>query len=69
MNLFTGVRTLAALVDRGYDGPVLLLARPEAPPRVDELPALAHLHVVDKPVTARGLLQTLRRALQSSEAT
>ncbi|OZB61361.1 MAG: histidine kinase [Lysobacterales bacterium 14-68-21] len=69
MNLFTGVRTLAALVERGYDGPVLLLARPEAPPRVDELPALAHLHVVDKPVTARSLLQTLRRALKSSEAT
>ncbi|WP_063672778.1 response regulator [Dyella thiooxydans] len=69
MNLFTGVRTLAALVDRGYAGPVLLLARPEAPPRLEELPSLEHLHVVDKPVTARGLLQTLRLALKNSEAT
>ncbi|HEU4669972.1 MAG TPA: response regulator [Dyella sp.] len=68
MNLFTGVRTLAALVERGYEGPVLLLARPEAPPRLEELPALAHLHVVDKPVTTRELLRTLRRALKDSEA-
>ncbi|MGA0586102.1 response regulator [Dyella sp. KRB-257] len=63
MNLFTGVRTLAALVDHGYQGPVLLLARPESPPNLDELPALDHLHVVDKPVTTRSLLRTLRKAL------
>ncbi len=68
MNLFTGVRTLAALVERGYAGPVLLLARPESPPRLEELPALDHLHLVDKPVTARRLLRTLRRALENSEA-
>jgi signal transduction histidine kinase len=63
MNLFTGVRTLAALVDHGYAGPVLLLARPEAPPRLDELPPLDHLHVVNKPITTKALLRTLRKAL------
>jgi len=68
MNLFTGVRTLAALVEHGYGGPVLLLARPEAPPKLDELPALDHLHVVDKPVTTRNLLRTLRKALQNGGA-
>ncbi len=68
MNLFTGVRTLAALVDHGYHGPVLLLARPEAPPRLDELPPLDHLYVVNKPVTTRSLLRTLRKALGNGEA-
>jgi signal transduction histidine kinase len=68
MNLFTGVRTLAALVDHGYNGPVLLLARPDAPPNLDELPALDHLHVVNKPVTTRALLLSLRKALGSNEA-
>ncbi len=63
MNLFTGVRTLAALLDHGYNGPVLLLARPDAPPNLDELPALDHLHVVNKPVSTRALLLTLRKAL------
>lgn len=68
MNLFTGVRTLAALVDHGYNGPVLLLARPDAPPNLDELPALDHLHVVNKPVTTRALLLSLRKALGSDKA-
>ncbi|HEX5306500.1 MAG TPA: response regulator [Dyella sp.] len=68
MNLFTGVRTLAALVDHGYNGPVLLLARPEAPPDLDELPPLDHLHVVNKPVSTRALLRTLRKALGNDKA-
>lgn len=68
MNLFTGVRTLAALVDHGYDGPVLLLARPEAPPRLDELPPLERLHVVDKPITTKSLLRVLRKALGNGKA-
>jgi CheY-like chemotaxis protein len=64
MNLFTGVRTLAALLEHGYDGAVLLLARPDAPPNLDELPALEHLYVLDKPVQARALLRTVRDALE-----
>lgn len=69
MNLFTGVRTLAALVEHGYRGPVLLLARPESPPDLDELPSLDHLHVVNKPVTTKALLLTLRKALEQSGGT
>jgi signal transduction histidine kinase len=69
MNLFTGVRTLAALVEHGYGGPVLLLARPESPPNLEELPALDHLHVVNKPVTTKALLRTMRTALKNSTAT
>ena len=63
MNLFTGVRTLAALIERGYTGAVILLARPGAPPDLHELPSLEHLCVIDKPVTTQVLLRTLRKAL------
>ena len=67
MNLFTGVRTLAALIELGYTGGVILLARPESPPDLHELPPLGHLHVVNKPVTAQVLLRALRDALATPE--
>jgi signal transduction histidine kinase len=63
MNLFTGVRTLAALVERGYQGAVVLLARPDAPPDLHELPSLQNLHALNKPVTSQVLLRTMRKAL------
>jgi len=66
MNLFTGVRTLAALIEQGYYGAVVMLVRPDAPPQLDELPPLPRLHVLDKPVTTRKLLRTLRLALVSA---
>jgi len=66
MNLFTGVRTLAALLDHGYAGAVLLLARPDAPPNLDELPHLDHLYVIDKPVQSKALLRKVREALGAS---
>ncbi len=65
MNLFTGVRTLAALTEQGYGGAVILLARPGAAPEPHELPALQHLYVVDKPITTHVLLRTLRKAVQT----
>jgi signal transduction histidine kinase len=68
MNLFTGVRTLAALIEHGYTGAVLLLARPDAPPNFDELPAFDHLYVLDKPVQSKTLLRTVREALDASGA-
>ena len=66
MNLFTAVRTLGALVEQGYDSAVVMLVRPDAPPDLDELPPLPRLHVLDKPVTTRKLLRTLRLALVST---
>jgi signal transduction histidine kinase len=69
MNLFTGVRTLAALFDHGYRRAVLLLARPDAPPDMDELPVMEHLYLVDKPISTQKLLRTVREALEASAAT
>jgi CheY-like chemotaxis protein len=67
MNLFTGVRTLAALLDHGYTGAVLLLARPDKPPNLDELPQLDHLYILHKPIQSRALLRKVREALEASE--
>ena len=67
MNLFTGVRTLAALIEQGYGGAVVLLARPDARPDLHELPPLQHLYLLDKPVTTQALLRTLRKALQAAD--
>jgi len=69
MNLFTGVRTLAALIEHGYGGAVILLARPDAPPDPAELPPLENLFLVDKPVVTQTLLRTLRRALGAAQDT
>jgi signal transduction histidine kinase len=68
MNLFTGVRTLAALIEHGYRRAVLLLARPEAPPDLEELPRLDRLYLVDKPINTQQLLRTMRQALGGQEA-
>ncbi|EIL92296.1 signal transduction histidine kinase [Rhodanobacter spathiphylli B39] len=68
MNLFTGVRTLSALIDQGYAGPVILLTRPGAVPDMQELPPLQHLHLVEKPVTTQVLLRSLRKALNAASS-
>jgi len=67
MNLLTGVRTLAALLDEGYRGAVVLLARAGSPPDLHELPPLEKLHVIEKPVTTHTLLRTLRKALTTEQ--
>ena len=69
MNLFTGVRTLSALLDRGYQGAVILLAHPDSPPDMHELPAMERLFLIDKPVTTRALLHALRKALNGATGT
>ncbi|HET6632806.1 MAG TPA: response regulator [Rhodanobacteraceae bacterium] len=66
MSLLTGVRTLAALVERDYRGAVLMLARPEAPPDLEGLPDSLDLHLLDKPVQVDALLYTVRDALDSA---
>lgn len=67
MNLLTGVRTLASLLERAYAGAVIMLAHPDAPPDLHGLPPLAKLHVLNKPVSTRVLLQTVRKALDEPD--
>lgn len=68
MNLLTGVRTLACLLERAYAGAVIMLAHPDAPPDLHGLPPLAKLHVLNKPVSTRVLLQMVRKALDEPNA-
>lgn len=63
MTLLTGVRTLAALLERDYHGAVLLMARPDAPPDLNDLPPIEHLAMVNKPVKIDALLRATRKAL------
>lgn len=63
MNLLTGARTLAALLDRHYHGAVLLMVRPNARPGLDALPPIERLAMVDKPVERSVLLRTVRNLL------
>lgn len=67
MNLLTGVRTLAALLERDYHGAVLLLARPGAAPDLSDLPPVEHLAVLDKPVAVDALLRATRQALDATQ--
>lgn len=67
MNLLTGVRTLAALLERDYHGAVLLLIRPDAPPDLNDLPHIEHLGTLDKPVHADALLRAVREALDACQ--
>lgn len=63
MTLLTGVRTSAALLERGYAGPVLLIARRDAAESGEELPPLRRVRRIDKPVDPIELLATLDEEL------
>lgn len=64
MNLMTGVRTLLALQEREYAGPVLLLSRDRRELEGDALPPLPRLRVLVKPVAIDALLKELRVSLE-----
>ncbi|HEX7369259.1 MAG TPA: response regulator [Rhodanobacteraceae bacterium] len=66
MNLMTGARTLAGLLEREYRGAVLLMARPDARPSLDDLPPIQHMALVDKPVEGNQLLCAVRGLLDAS---
>ncbi|MGC1549593.1 MAG: response regulator [Rhodanobacter sp.] len=65
MSLFTGARTLAALVEHGYRRNVVLLNRPGATSELDELPVPEQLFRLDKPVATHELLRMVRVALRA----
>lgn len=72
LNLMSGVRTLSALLERDYCGPVLLKARPEVPVDFDDYPPNLPLRVIKLPLVVSELLRAahdmLREAKESPPA-
>jgi signal transduction histidine kinase len=67
MSLFTGERTLAALHQHGYHNGVLLLCRTDDPPAPEKFAVAGHLRRLNKPVSTRVLLATVREMLRKEE--
>jgi CheY-like chemotaxis protein len=68
MNLMTGVRTLAALLDLDYRGPVIMLVRPDQPLDRDGLPPIERIRFVEKPVSQPLLLRSVREELDATKS-
>ncbi len=68
MSLMNGVRTLVALLDIDYAGPVIMLEHPAKPVDREGLPPIERIRFVDKPVSQPLLLRAVREELDASAA-
>ncbi len=68
MNLMTGVRTLAALLDLDYRGPVIMLVRQGEEIDREGLPPVERIRFVEKPVAQVLLLRSVREELDAAAA-
>ena len=59
MSLMTGVRTLSALLDREYAGPVIMIVRQGAQKSIEDLPPVQRIRFVEKPIEANVLLHAV----------
>jgi len=59
MSLMTGVRTLAALLDQNYQGPVIMMTRAGAKTISDDLPPVERIRILEKPIDTAGLLNAV----------
>ena len=59
MSLMTGVKTAAALVERNFCGPVIMIAKGGSAAIHDDLPPLRRIRFIDKPVKPDQLLSVL----------
>jgi signal transduction histidine kinase len=59
MSLMTGVRTLSALLDRHYEGPVIMFVRSESSGHADDLPPVKRIRFVEKPIESAALLEAV----------
>ena len=64
MSLMTGVRTLSALLDRSYAGPVIMIVRPDAPKPIDDLPPVQRIRFVEKPIDSAMLLNAVAEEIR-----
>ena len=65
LSLMSGVQTIAALLDRGYQGPLILLVRADRPIDRDGLPPVRHIRFIEKPVSVSLLLRSVREELDA----
>jgi signal transduction histidine kinase len=68
MSLMTGVRTLDALLERNYRGPLLMLVRKDAQIDYESLPPVERIRFIEKPVSVPLLLQTVREELDLQQS-
>lgn len=66
LNLMSGVETIAALLDRDYRGPLILLVRSDKPVDRDGLPPVERIRFVEKPVSVNLLLRSVREELDAT---
>lgn len=68
LNLMTGVGTLAALLERNYKGPLIMLVRPDVAIDRDGLPPVERIRFIEKPVSVPVLLRSVREELDAMPA-
>jgi hypothetical protein len=68
MSLMTGVRTLSALLDRSYSGPVIMIVRAGVRPPLDELPPVQRIRFLERPIESASLLSAVADELAASAA-
>ncbi len=63
--LMSGVQTIAALLDRDYAGPLILLVGDDKVIDRDGLPPIERIRFIEKPVSANLLLRSVREELDA----
>ena len=63
MSLMTGVRTVAALLEQNFKGPVVMMVRAGVPPIIDDLPPVEHIRFVERPIDTATLLRVVAEEL------
>ena len=59
MSLMTGVRTLSALLDRNYKGPVIMIVRAGSKSFAEDLPPVERIRFVERPIESSVLLNVV----------
>lgn len=67
LSLMSGVRTISALLDRGYDGPLILLVKQGQTIDREDLPPIRHMRFIEKPVSVNLLLRSVREELDAPD--
>lgn len=67
LSLMSGVQTISALLDRGYDGPLILLVNQGRTIDREDLPPIRHMRFIEKPVSVNLLLRSVREELDAPD--